>query len=101
MARPWACVAASRPASSAPPPARARFACGSALTWLSWLRSIIKLPSATAAPDMLWAPPRTVTSRLLVAAKATAAAASAGDAHLAIIAGRRSMPAFHTRRAWP
>jgi hypothetical protein len=39
-ARPWACAAASRSASSAPPPARARFACGSTLTWLSWLRSI-------------------------------------------------------------
>jgi len=48
---------------------------------------------------MLCAPPRTVISRSCSAAKVTAAAASAGDAHRAIIAGRRSMPAFHTRRA--
>jgi hypothetical protein len=66
---------------------------------LSWLRSIIRPSSTTEAPDMLCAPPRTVISRPLVAAKVTAAATSAADVHLAIIAGRRSMLAFHTRRA--
>ena len=49
---------------------------------------------------MLCAPPRTVISRPCPAAKVTAAATSAADAHLAIMAGRRSMSAFHTRRAW-
>ena len=52
-----------------------------------------------AVPAALCAPPRTDTSSPCSRAYVTAAATSAAEAHRAITAGRRSIPAFHTRRA--
>ena len=50
-ARPCSCVAASSCPNDAPPPTRARRACGSTTTWWIGLRSIISPPSGTAAPQ--------------------------------------------------
>ena len=51
----------------------------------------------TLAPEKLWAPHRTVISSPRSAASLTTVCTSASSAHLAIIDGRRSMSAFHTR----
>jgi hypothetical protein len=60
--------------------------------------SIIKPPSQTARPAMLWPPPRTELSRPCWRAKRTACTTSAVPVQRAIRPGRRSIIAFHTAR---
>ena len=62
-------------------------------------RSITNPPLQTLVPAMLWAPPRTATSRLWSRAKLTALMTSATPAGRAIRPGRRSILPFQTWRA--
>ena len=57
-------------------------------------------PSLVENPAMLWAPPRTATSRPSLRANSTARMTSAVPAQRMISAGCRSWAAFQTARAW-
>ena len=80
---PKACVSLSRSASVAPGSTQACRVTVSTRTDFIGDRSIIRPPSQSALPAMLWPPPRTATRRLLSRAKLTALTTSAatGAAH--------------------
>ena len=82
-----------------PPSARTVRLAGSARMPFILVRSITRPPLHTQLPGMLWPPPRTDTSRLLVRAKLTALITSETPAQRAMSAGRLSTLAFQTLRA--
>ena len=98
-ASPWACVAASRSPSVAPPAARAVPRAGSTSTSRIRDRSITRPSSTVPVPATLWPPPRTATIRPCSRASRSATTTSLTPAHRATMAGRRSITPFQTERA--
>ena len=78
---------------------RARRRAGSIATEPIGRRSIIRPPSGTDSPAMLWPPQRTPISSPDALASRTAARTSATPAHGKTAAGKRSTIEFHTVRA--
>src|SRR5207302_1976742 len=87
VARPKACVSRLNSPQVRPGSARAVRLTGSTLTLFIGDRSIIRPPSHTALPVMLWPPPFTDTSMPWARAKRTAAMTSATPALIARCAG--------------
>ena len=83
----------------APAPTRAVRASASTETAFIGVRSIIRPPSQTAVPAMLWPPPRTASVSPLSRAKRTAWTTSLTSVQRTIIAGLRSIIAFQIVRA--
>ena len=98
VANPWSWVSRSRSPRVQPACARAVRRTGSTHTPRSSDRSIIRPPSHTARPAMLWPPPRTEVSSRYLRAKRTAWTTSAVPVQRAIRPGRRSIIAFQIWR---
>src|SRR5215216_510805 len=98
VARPNACVAASKSSHVAPPPERAIRALGSTSTARIAVRSTTSPSSHTQCPAGLCPPPRTATSSSFAPANSSAVATSAAPRQRAITAGLRSTSALKQRR---
>ena len=94
-ARPWSCVSRSTSIQRAPACARTVRAAGSTRTPRICDRSIVRPPSHSAPPAMLWPPERTETRRRWRFARRRVRATSAGPAQRTTSAGRGATSAFH------
>ena len=99
VASPWVCVWRSNSPNVSPGWARAVRLSGSTRMPFICERSIIKPPSHTQLPAMLWPPPRTATASSCSRAKRTLRTTSLASAHRAIRAGRLSISRFQIMRA--
>ena len=98
-ARAWACVAASKSPNVAPGSTLTVRDVGSTSTAFMFLNEIIRPPSHTAFPAMLWPAPQTDRSTPCSRAKFTARVTSPSLRQSTMRPGRRSIMAFHIDRA--
>ena len=98
-AKAWAWVAASRSPKVAPGSTRTVWESGSTSTVFMALNEIIKPPSPTAFPAMLWPAPKMESRTPCSAANFTDSLTSPSARQTTMRSGRRSIMAFHSDRA--